>query len=289
LAVGLEQQHMQERFSDRHGYRGTEQEISIREDAPANLRAAVPLIAKAAGMTPTAMRRVICEVLLVRPDPDNRSDYPNVWGEVNGLIEECPWFKVYDIAEALHADLAFHFRDRAENFRDRLNQYFRGNGIGWQMTDGLIVYRGSEAFTDATREAVAVLTEVGRSAAANEIHEALQDISRRPTPDVTGAIQHAIAALECTARDVTGEVNLTLGRLVPKLKLVPPMDVAVEKLWGYASDRARHIREGHTVTTEEAELVVSVGCAVCTFLSRRSENGGASTSRDTRSLPRWQR
>ena len=280
---------MQERFSDRHGYRGDDQEIIIREDAPADLRFAVPLIAVDAGMAPKELRRVICGVLLVRPDPGNWSDYPNVWEEVNGLIEGCPWFRVYDIAEALHADLARHFRDRAETFRDKLNQYFREKGIGWQMTDGQIVYRGSEVFTGATREAVAVLTEAGRSAAANEIHEALQDISRRPTPDITGAIQHAIAALECTARDVTGEVNLTLGRLVPKLKLVPPLDAAVEKLWGYASDRARHIREGHTVTTEEAELVVSVGCAVCTFLSRRSEDGGASTIRDTRSLPLWQR
>ena len=91
---------------------------------------------------------------------------------------------------------------------------------------------------------------------------------------MTGAIQHAIAALECTARDVTGEPNLTLGRLVPRLGLAPPLDSAVEKLWGYASDRARHIREGQAVTTEEAELVVSVACAVCSFLSRRDREGG---------------
>jgi hypothetical protein len=219
-------------------------------------------------MTATTMRRTICQVLLIRPDPYNRSDYPNVWDELNGLIERCPWFRVYDIAEALYATFALSRPESAEAFRSGLNEYFCENGIGWQMTNGQIVYRGSEIFTDATREAGAVLTEAGRSAAANEIHEALQDISRRPTPDVTGAIQHVIAALECTARDVTGEPNLTLGRLIPKLQLAPPLDAAVDKLWGYASDRARHIREGHTVTTDEAELVVSVGCAVCTFLSR---------------------
>ena len=87
---------------------------------------------------------------------------------------------------------------------------------------------------------------------------------------MTGAIQHAIAALECTAREVTGKPNLTLGRLLPRLGLTSPLDTAVEKLWGYASDRARHIREGQAVTTEEAELVVTVACAVCTFLSRRA-------------------
>jgi hypothetical protein len=260
---------MPERFSDRHGFRGEEQEITVRDDAPEGLRFAIPLIAQGEGMSPRAMRRAICEVLLIRPDPNNWSDYPNVWDELNRLIKQCPWFKVYDVAEALHAAFALASRDKAEAFQDKLNQYFRENGIGWQMAGGSIVYRGSEAFTDATGEAAAVLTQAGRSAAANEIHEALRDISRRPMPDITGAIQHAIAALECVARDVTGQPSLTLGRLVPMLELAPPLDAAVEKLWGYASDRARHIREGHTVTTEEAELVVSVACAVCTFLSQR--------------------
>jgi len=265
-------QGMQGRFSDRHGYRGTEQEIAVREDAPEGLRFAIPLIAQDAGMSPGTMRRLICAVLLVRPDPSNWSDYPNIWDEVIGLIGDCPWFKVYDIAEAFHAAFAAQYSDGAGIFEDRLNGYFRENGIGWQMTDGRIVYRGSEAFANATREAAVVLAQTGRSAAANEVHEALADISRRPKPDVTGAIQHSIAALECTARDVTGEPSLTLGRLVPRLTLAPPLDTAVEKLWGYSSERARHIREGQTVSPEEAELVVSVSCAVCTFLSKRSQS-----------------
>src|SRR5690554_5996346 len=193
-----------ETFSDRHGYKGTDAEITIREDAPEGLRYAVPLIAQGAGMTPTAMRRIICQVLLVPPDPSNWSDYPNVWDEVNGLITDCSWNKVYDIAEALHAALANADPDRARQFADRLNQYFREHGIGWQMQDGEIAFRGSEVFADTTQEAVNVLTDTGRQRAGNEIHEALRDISRRPEPDVTGAIQHVIAALESTVRDVTG-------------------------------------------------------------------------------------
>ncbi len=36
---------MAERFSDRHGYHGAQQEITVREDAPEGLRFAIPLIA----------------------------------------------------------------------------------------------------------------------------------------------------------------------------------------------------------------------------------------------------
>ena len=142
------------------------QEIAVREDAPEGLRFAIPLIAQDAGMTPTAMRRIICAILLIRPDPSNWSDYPNIWEEVNILVGDCLWFKVYDIAEGLHAALAQYHPDRASAFQDRLNDFFRENGIGWQMADGRIFYRGSETFTEATREAAAVLWQTGRSAAS---------------------------------------------------------------------------------------------------------------------------
>ena len=156
-----------------------------------------------------------------------------------------------------------------EKFADRLNQFFREKGIGWEMRDGQIVYRGSEVFAETTGEAVKVLKKSGLPNAANEMHEALQDISRRPKSDPTGAIQHAMAALEATAREVTGKPNRTLGQLVPELDLPKPLDTAVDKLWGYACEHARHGKEGKTVDTVEAELLVSVACAVCTFVTKR--------------------
>ena len=263
---------MTETFSDRYGYGLPDAEIYIREDAPEMLRGAILMIVRALGMTPKTMRDVICQVLLVAPDRSNWSDYPNVWEEVNDLMAECSWFKVYDIAEALHAKLAYRDPNNASTFTARLNQFFREGGIGWEMQDGSIVFRG-EVFTESTGEAVTVLTETGRTGAANEIGEAIRDISRRPQPDITGAIQHAMAALESTARDVTGRPNRTLGRLVNELDLPRPLDTAVEKLWGFASDRARHIREAQAVDIAEAELVVSIACAVCTFLAKQNQPG----------------
>ena len=64
---------MPERFSNRHGYRGAEPEISVLKDAPEGLRFAIPLIAQDAGMTPGVTRRTICAVLLQRPNPTGQS------------------------------------------------------------------------------------------------------------------------------------------------------------------------------------------------------------------------
>ena len=149
---------MADRFSDRHGCRETGAEITVQEDAPENLRYAIPLIGRDIGMSPSAMRRIICQVLLVPPDPNNWSDDPNIWDEVVGLVVDCPWYKVYDLAEAFHGALAQRFNDNAaDRFDDRLNQFFVENGIGWQVDGGQIVYRGSEAFSGATQEAVEIL------------------------------------------------------------------------------------------------------------------------------------
>jgi hypothetical protein len=257
---------MSRKFSTRHGYGAAEAEITVRESASADLRYAVAQIAKSSGMSPTSIRDVVCQVLFVAPDQNNWSEYPNIWEEVVHLLANCEWFKVYDIAEALWRSLEYNY-DNQQLFQDELNRFFREKGIGWELKDpDGIVFRGGEAFAAATTEAAEVLQGTGRSTAANEIHEAMRDISRRPVPDRTGAIQHAMAALECTARDVAGKPNATLGALVSKLELPKPLDEAVDKLWGFASDRARHLREGKNVDDLEAELVVSIACAVCIFL-----------------------
>lgn len=262
---------MNNRFSERHSFGAGDAEISMREEAPDDLRYAVAEIASTAGMAPSTIRRIVCRVLFTAPDLSNWSERPNIWDEVLGLLRNCEWFKVYDIVEELWRSLEYQ-DDNQELFQNEINRFFRARGIGWELKNpNGIVFRGSEAFATTTVEAVKILHESGRSVAAKEIHEALRDISRRPEPDRTGAIQHAIAALECTARDLTGDSNATLGKLLPKLDLPKPLDTAVEKLWSFASDRARHLREGQNVNDLEAELVVSVACAVSIFLVKRKD------------------
>jgi hypothetical protein len=156
-------------FSERHGYSGAEREITMREEAPDDLRYAVAEVARRADMSPHAIRRVICSVLFVRPNPNNWSEYPNVWGEVQDLLASCEWFKVYDIIEALWRSLQMN-NEAQGLFQDELNRFFRERGIGWELKDpGGIVFRGSEAFSAVTKQAVHVLADTGRKTASREI------------------------------------------------------------------------------------------------------------------------
>lgn len=269
-------------FSDRHGYGAADSEIITREDAPESLRFGVVNIARNAGMTPSGIRNVICSVLFEAPDASNWSEYPNIWDEALGLVERCEWFKVYDIAEALWRSL-YPNDERQDLFETELNRLFREKGIGWELKSPTgIVFRGDAIFTAATTEAVAIFDATGRQSAAGEIREALKDISRRPHPDRTGAVQHSMAALECAARDVAGDPNATLGKLIPRLAVPRPLDDALTKLWGYASENGRHIREGTNPSAAEAELVVSVACAVSVYLIRRDGEVSAAAQSQTK-------
>ena len=79
-----------------------------------------------------------------------------------------------------------------------------------------------------------------------------------------------MAALECHPR-VTGGKKQTLGQLVSELGLPKPMDEALQKLWGFASEQGRHIQEGRDPRFEEAELVVTVASAVSLYLLNANE------------------
>jgi len=76
-----------------------------------------------------------------------------------------------------------------------------------------------------------------------------------------------MAALECVAREVDGSTD-TLGQIIKRLPLPPPLDGALHRLWGFASEQGRHIQEGGEPRFEEAELVVTVAASVGVYLLR---------------------
>jgi hypothetical protein len=263
-----------ETFSKRFGhYLVNEREITIREDAPFGLRRFIPTAFYELKKQPSDLRAIVCRVLRVPPDTNNWSEFPNIDGEVNQLLEDCDWFVVYDIIEIIIDKLKPSEKDQ---FSNEINEYFIANGIGWKITNGQIETRGDELFETSVKNVVEVLEVANLKTAKTEIKEAIIDLSRRPYPDITGAIQHSLACLECVTREFTGDTKSTLGELMKKFPgaIPTPLDQAVTKIWGFTSEQGRHLREGHEPEYLEAELVVEVTGAISTYLAKklRDEN-----------------
>ncbi len=90
-----------------------------------------------------------------------------------------------------------------------------------------------------------------------------------------------MAALECVASppqppNPGGSPVATLGDLLKKHPglIPPPLDQCVDKAWGYASERGRHLREGRDPGMEEAEMIVGLAGVVAMYLAKKAGKDG---------------
>lgn len=259
-------------FSKRYGlYSIKEKEITIREDATEGLRGFIKMAFYDLGKKPSDLRKITTRILKISPDKNNWSEYPNIDYEVSEHLDNCEWYLVYDIIEAMIQKLQ---QAEKERFTVEINDYFISNGIGWKIVGEQIETRGDEVFETAIQTVVSVLETAKLPTARSEIKEAISDLSRRPTPDITGAIQHSLACLECVTREITGDKKSTLGDLMKKsTNVIPaPLDQAVTKIWGFTSEQGRHLQEGKIPEYLEAELVVEVTSAIVTYLGKKLSN-----------------
>ncbi|HET6841119.1 MAG TPA: hypothetical protein VFK06_05450 [Candidatus Angelobacter sp.] len=265
-------------FSQRHGF-VPRQEL-IREDAPEIVRHQVYefLSSRMRSEYSTTLEageeayQFVCTVLHRIPTNESTS----AWRDVRKLLNTCAWYQVYEVLEALYRiteDGTKNGLAAAGIYEEDVNTMLQHENIGWKMKDGLLEYRGSESFEITVETAKSALDAVGRTTAREEIHKALEDLSRRPSPDLTGAVHHAMGALECVAKDVCGEEKGTLGDIVKRHpeKFPQPLGEAVSKLYGFASDKGRHIKEGGEPAQKEAELIVGIAATVATYLIRSEE------------------
>jgi hypothetical protein len=211
------------------------------------------------------------------PDANNWSE-PNVKGEVQSLMANAPWFRIYDLMEAFGRDdyLATAQVANHLSFADLVNQALDEFNLGWRLQGGQIVAMGDDVSRPLLDDAVAALGSHGLPTAQRELQESVRDLSRRPEPDCSGAVQHAMTALEAVARMATSEPNPTFGQLLSRHRdlLKEPLRTGLEKLWGYASEQARHGREGNHVELVEAHAVVSIAAAVVPYLLAKLPEAG---------------
>lgn len=258
---------MNELFTNRMGINIPVAEIIVRNDAPEAFRSYLLVIMKQyCGLK--RIREIVCAATKEAPDSGNWSENDFMNNEIQSVVLNCSWHRIYDIIEL--------FYNRIENsqraqFEQEINDYFIEKGIGWKMICGKIETRGDETFEADLVEAETVLSERNLSTSKTEMKEAIADLSRRPNPEITGALQHSLAALECVCREITSDRGMTLGKLISKHPdIIPsPLNIVIDKIWGFSSEQGRHLQEGRVPEYEEAELLVHLSAAVCSYLCKK--------------------
>lgn len=97
------------------------------------------------------------------------------------MLDDAPWYKVYDLIERIYEHVEPRFRvisaEPQRKLVDPLNQAFREKGVGWQLVDGKIEVRGSAAFEQTIKTAVERTQSTKQPSATHELREALNDLA----------------------------------------------------------------------------------------------------------------
>lgn len=251
---------MTDEFSKRYGFKKPPEHL-VRDAAPEEFRKALFAVFERFGYSAQDIGELIC--YLMRDIPREQLGADPGWYVVGLRMNRVPWYVVFDLVEKVcPAEI------RYASLEKDINECFEEYGIAWKLVDGEVQERGDEIHEGLIQDATAALTSTGRSTAAAELKKAIEALSARPDADTRGAVIRAVGAMEALARDVLEDSNATLGQLANKLDLPPPLREAVAKVWGYASEQARHVREGQTIELEEAYLVVNLCAAIASHLCR---------------------
>jgi hypothetical protein len=153
--------------------------------------------------------------------------------------------------------------------------YFRVSFAGRKYFERLQAQAAEESRLDRMPVA-ALLSASEHQASFRELKEAHSDLTKRPEPDLTGVVQHCMAALECTAKLIARNDGGTFGDVLKQrnLNLPPQLSEMLKKAWGFASDRGRHVNDGRSVSYPDAELMLNLCEAVIVYLLRSSEDSG---------------
>ncbi len=243
--------------------------IGTRDDAPNDVRHGILILMRQCGLRMCQIHRAVLRALNVPGSDATREDHV-LLNEIEQAIKSCLWYQVYEIVECVYAALKTKSAAEAQRFAKDVNALLRERGVGLELHGGAVEHRGDSQLYDVLANDKGLLIEGERTTALGELEEAFADIRRLPEPEVTGAIQHAVAALECLSRDLVGDNNITLGKLVKHYPHILPTTLAnvVDKAYGFASDEARHLREGKEVNFAEAELVVGLSAAIISYMLR---------------------
>ena len=261
-------------FSDRNQINIEPVEISIRFEAPTQLRAWLLPLVKRLKFSIKSFREIICQMSYQPSNPSNWGENSFMEDEIQNLLNSCKWNYIYDIIEETYNQLPKNIK---EEFASNINKFLISNGYGWKLDKGQILSRGDDAFEQSINSAINCI-EQSNPDAHSEIKKALVDISKRPEPDITGAVQHSMAALECLCREYFNDSKRNLGDIIKiyRDRIPKPLDDAMAKFFGFASQHGRHVEEGNSPSFQDAELTVHICASLIVYFKNFSGNEDSS-------------
>jgi hypothetical protein len=216
---------------------------------------------------------------------------PEQFSDIDGLLIQLPWDKVFDFCERLYTHLAQDF-DRYDDESERLvqvtakseaQQYIAGElqrlfleeNLAFEFSDGLVRRRGRRHTAEQVSRAELVLGDPRLSAALTHFNKALRYFRNVSQPDPENVVKEAVCAVEATARVLFASGGSTLGEVVKSItgngtgQLPKQIAQTIIGLYGFRSGGEGVGHGGATggpVTKELAEYALAVAASQIVLL-----------------------
>jgi hypothetical protein len=202
--------------------------------------------------------------------------------EVEKILENLPWEKVYDFCERLHSHLArevgysdfnndysvrFSKAEVQQFLADEIERLFREENLAFEFRDGLVRRRGKRHTVTQVSKAETVLADARLEDARKHFAKAVRYFRDRVKPDPENAVKEAVCAVEAAAKQLFPNAKAsTLGDVVKWLtgteagKLPKAIGQTFTGLYGFRSggDGVGHGgATGGAVTPSIAEYVLA--------------------------------
>jgi len=216
---------------------------------------------------------------------------PDAYSDIDGLLMQLPWDKVFDFCERFYNHLAQdHQRYDRElealvevSTKSEAQQYIVGElqrlfleeNLAFEFSDGIVRRRGRRNTVDQVSRAEVVLGDPRLAKALGHFNKALRYFRNISQPDPENVVKEAVCAVEAAARALFPSGGSTLGEVVKSIagvgpgQLPKPIAKTFEGLYGFrnAGEGVGHGgADGGAATKELSEYALAMSASQIVLL-----------------------
>ena len=216
---------------------------------------------------------------------------PDAFSDIDRLLMQLAWDKVFDFCERFYNHLAQDYqrydgelevlvqitaKSEAQRYiASELQRLFLEENLAFEFSDGIVRRRGRRNTADQVSRAEVVLGDPRLAKALGHFNKALRYFRNISQPDPENVVKEAVCAVEATARALFPSGGSTLGDVVKSIagvgqgQLPKPIAKTFEGLYGFrnAGEGVGHGgADGGAATKELSEYALAVAASQIVLL-----------------------
>lgn len=165
------------------------------------------------------------------------TDADNYLQLIKRKLSSCIWHEVYSFLEFLSKYLGWDFNQ----YKNDINRVLEQENSAYRMMDNKII---APIISASEIKSINTTLNISQIEIKNHLDKSIQHLSNKPNPDFANSVKESTSALESfLIYLINNDKSYKMDKLTEtlgKLGIHKALCSMISKLWGFASDTARH-------------------------------------------------